>query len=99
MSVPCVVTDIRGCREAVEHEQNGLLVPLGDVEALAQAVLRLLRQPADAQALGRTGRLFAETRFDEELVFNKVKAEYSRLLAAKVHQVASYQTACLMDNR
>lgn len=84
MSVPCVVTDIRGCREAVEHEQNGLLVPLGDIDELAQAMLRLLQQPAYAQALGQTGRLFAETRFDEELVFQKVKAEYSRLLNAKL---------------
>ena len=34
MGVPCVVTDIKGNREAVVHECNGLLTPLGDVRPL-----------------------------------------------------------------
>ena len=78
------MTDIRGCREAVEQERNGLLVPLGQVDALAQAILALIQNPRHAQALGRAGRVLAETNFDEELVFAKVKNEYSRLLAEKV---------------
>ena len=48
MGVPCVVTDIRGCREAVEHERNGLLVPLGDVQSLALALIRVL---SDSKAI------------------------------------------------
>ena len=83
MQTPCIVTDIRGCREAVEQERNGLLVPLGQVDALAQAMLALLQNPRHAQALGRAGRVLAETNFDEQLVFAKVKNEYSRLLAEK----------------
>jgi glycosyltransferase involved in cell wall biosynthesis len=81
MSVPCVVTDIRGCREAVEHESNGFLVPLGDVDALAQAISTLLCDPMMARRLGEQGRRMAEERFDERLVFETVKAEYVRLLA------------------
>jgi len=34
MEVPCVVTDIRGCREAVIHGHNGLLAPPHDADAL-----------------------------------------------------------------
>jgi glycosyltransferase involved in cell wall biosynthesis len=83
MGVPSVVTDIRGCREAVEHNRNGLLVPLKDVQALAQAMIELLMDPARAQQMGQAGRQMAEQRFDEELVFAKVKAEYARLLMAK----------------
>ena len=41
MGVPSVVTDIRGCREAVQHGQNGWLVPLGDVPALVDAIERM----------------------------------------------------------
>src|SRR5439155_25667095 len=37
MGVPCVLTNIRGCREAVEHNRNGLLTPLGDGQSLADA--------------------------------------------------------------
>jgi glycosyltransferase involved in cell wall biosynthesis len=83
MGVPCIVTDIRGCREAVEHSQNGLLVPLGDVQALAGAIVDLLSNPQRAAELGRNGRRMAEERFDEQLVFARVKAEYARLLAEK----------------
>jgi glycosyltransferase involved in cell wall biosynthesis len=83
MSVPSITTDIRGCREAVEHNQNGLLVPLGDVPALAQAMVDLLSNPQRSGEMGRSGRRIAEQRFDEQLVFARVKAEYARLLAEK----------------
>ncbi len=83
MGVPCVVTDIRGCREAVLPECNGLLVPLHDGPALAQAIVGLLTDREMAGRLGRAGRRLAEERFDEQLVFNIVKTEYARLLREK----------------
>lgn len=83
MGIPCVVTDIRGCREVVEPGANGLLVPLRDAGALAQAIVRILQDPAWAAAMGATARQMARTRFDEEQVFTRVKAEYERLLGRK----------------
>lgn len=80
MQVPCVVTNIRGCREAVEHGRNGLLVPLGDVQALADAIVELLTDREKARRMGEEGRRMALERFDERLVFEKVEAEYARLL-------------------
>jgi glycosyltransferase involved in cell wall biosynthesis len=83
MEVPCVVTDIRGCREAVEHGRNGLLVPPGDVQALANTIVELLIDKEKAQRMGKEGRRMALERFDERLVFEKVKTEYARLLKEK----------------
>lgn len=83
MKVPCVVTNIRGCHEAVEHGRNGLLVPLGDVQALADAIIELLTDREEARRMGEEGRRMALERFDERLVFEKVKAEYARLLKEK----------------
>jgi glycosyltransferase involved in cell wall biosynthesis len=83
MKVPCVVTDIRGCRETVEHGRNGLLVPVGDVKALAAAIIELLTDREKARCTGEEGRRIALERFDERLVFEKVKSEYSRLLREK----------------
>lgn len=80
MGVPCIATDIRGCREAVIHNNNGLLYPLGNVKALAEAILTLLRDHRLAQQLGQAGRKLALAKFDEQLVFDKVKAKYARLL-------------------
>jgi glycosyltransferase involved in cell wall biosynthesis len=83
MGVPCVVTDIPGCREVVEDGRNGRLVPVGDVPALAVAILDLLTDRDKARRMGEAGRRLALERFDEELVFGRVKAEYARLLKEK----------------
>ena len=87
MEVPCVLTNIRGCREVIENNRNGLLTPLGDVQALADAILDLLDDPEKARRMGEQGRAMAVERFDEQLVFEKVKAEYARLLSQKQRQV------------
>ena len=83
MGVPCVVTDIRGCRETVEQGENGLLVPLGDIQALANAIVQILTDRQQARGMGQRGRRLAVERFDEVQVFAKVKAEYKRLLQEK----------------
>ncbi|HEX9710167.1 MAG TPA: glycosyltransferase, partial [Candidatus Thermoplasmatota archaeon] len=83
MKVPCVVTDIRGCRQAVTHGRNGLLVPVGDGRALAVAILELLRDPALSRRLGEEGRRRALVDFDERQVFATVLREYERLLREK----------------
>jgi glycosyltransferase involved in cell wall biosynthesis len=83
MRVPCVVTNVRGCREAVRNGENGLIVPLKDVPALAEAILELARNPEKARRMGETGRRMAMERFDERRIFEVVKAEYARLLSEK----------------
>ena len=83
MGVPSVVTDIRGCREAVEHGRNGLLVPLGDAHALAEAVMDLLSDSQKARRMGQAGQRMAQERFNEQRVFDRVKSEYADLLQTK----------------
>ncbi len=50
---PVVTTDVPGCRDLIEHERTGLLVPYGDTKALAVAVRRLLRDPVAAGRLAQ----------------------------------------------
>jgi glycosyltransferase involved in cell wall biosynthesis len=83
MKVPCVVTDVRGCRQAVTHGRNGFLVPVGDAAALAESVLALLADPDLARRLGEEGRCRALVEFDERRVFATVLGEYERLLEKK----------------
>jgi len=83
MGVPSVVTDVRGCREAIENGRNGLLVPLGDVEALAGAIIDLLRNGEKAARMGAEGRRMAQERFDERIMFEKVKETYAGLLSER----------------
>jgi glycosyltransferase involved in cell wall biosynthesis len=83
MGVPSIVTDIRGCREVVENGNNGYLVPLRDAQALGVAIVDLLQNKEKARWMGRNGRKLAEERFDEQLVFERVKAVYRQQLLAK----------------
>jgi len=83
MGVPAVVTDVKGNREAVLDGYNGLIVPLGDLRALAAAVVRLLTDKELAAQMGVKGRAMALERFDEQAVFAIVKSEYRRLLSQK----------------
>lgn len=54
--VPIVSTDAGGVPYIVHQERTGLLVPVGDVDALAAAALRVLEEPGLAERLTRAGR-------------------------------------------
>ncbi|MHC4138090.1 MAG: glycosyltransferase, partial [Planctomycetota bacterium] len=51
--VAVVGTDVGGIPEAIDHDRTGLLVPSGDVTALADAIESLLADPDRAERLGR----------------------------------------------
>jgi glycosyltransferase involved in cell wall biosynthesis len=80
MGVPTMVTDIRGCREAVDHGENGVLFPVGNADVLAQSLIELLGDDERRAQMGGAGRRIAEDRFDEQKVFDRVLSEYERLL-------------------
>jgi glycosyltransferase involved in cell wall biosynthesis len=80
MGVPSIVTDVRGCRQTVDHEVTGLIVPVRDPRSLAAAILRLLGDPATRRRMGEAAREKAVREFDERAVFAKVRAAYGRLL-------------------
>ena len=65
--VPVVATDLPGTSEQITHEREGLLVPVGDVEALTQALGRVLSDPALQRTLGEAAQARAEA-FDIEQV-------------------------------
>jgi glycosyltransferase involved in cell wall biosynthesis len=54
--LPVVASDLSGIPELVEHEQNGLLVPPGDADSIAQALDRLRRDPDLRPRLGQAAR-------------------------------------------
>jgi Glycosyltransferase len=80
-ALPCVTTDVPGCREAVRDGYNGRLVPPRDVNALAQALESLIEDRKLRQEMGRHGRLRAEREFSSELIVRDTLAVYKDLLA------------------
>lgn len=63
-----VATDVPGCREVVIHEKTGLLVPLGDVAALADALERLIVSKTLRDTFGLAGRRLVESSLSAERV-------------------------------
>ena len=63
-----VTTDVPGCRDAIEPGKTGLLVPVRDAGALADAIARLAADPALRHAMGAAGRALAEREFNIERV-------------------------------
>ena len=55
---PVVVSDSRGIRDYVQHEETALVVPPGSPTAMAQAIRRLLDSPDEARRLGENARQF-----------------------------------------
>jgi glycosyltransferase involved in cell wall biosynthesis len=60
---PVVTTDAPGCREIVQDGVNGFLVPVRDASALAEALRKLMVDPALRQQMGRRGRELVEAEF------------------------------------
>lgn len=66
MSLPVVASAVSGIPELVQHEVNGLLAAPDDAAALADAVQRLLADPALAASLGRAARESVTLGFDND---------------------------------
>jgi len=74
--LPLVATDAPGCREVVHSNDNGILVPVGDGKALADALERLARDPAERERMGAWSREIACDEFDENRVLAATLAIY-----------------------
>ncbi len=83
MGVPAVATDVKGNREAIKHDQTGVLVPYGDTDAITDSLVALFADPVRTKAMGHAARALAMEHFDERNVFEKIIGEYARLLKVK----------------
>jgi glycosyltransferase involved in cell wall biosynthesis len=82
MQMPVIATNIRGCREIVRHDRNGLLYEPHDVETLT-SLLRELARDGDTRArLGRSARAWVSESYDERDYIARQVAAISRLVAA-----------------
>ncbi len=62
---PVITTDAPGCRETVVHGENGLLVEAQDVDALAAAMIKLIKMPAaDIRRMAHLSLTMARDKFD-----------------------------------
>jgi glycosyltransferase involved in cell wall biosynthesis len=77
---PVVAGDVGGLRDLVVHEETGLLVPPGDVDALRQALTRLLEDSELRRRFGQAGRARIAERFTWERFADETLQAYEDAL-------------------
>ncbi len=80
---PVIATRAAGPMEIVNDGQTGLLVPVGDAGALAEAACVLLADPVRAAEMGRAGRMRAEEMFDISRLLKQLYGVYDSLSRAR----------------
>ena len=80
---PVVASDAGGLPEVVEDGVTGHLLPVGDVEGMAEAGVRILCDDDYRSALSAAGRRMAEERFSIEAVVPKYEGLYDRVLTGR----------------
>jgi len=78
--LPVVVSDVGGVREAVLHQETGILVPPKDHRALYEALSELLTNRSRARAMGLRGRERARMFFGVERMVRETAALYEELV-------------------
>jgi glycosyltransferase involved in cell wall biosynthesis len=77
--LPIVATDIRGCREVVDRDRTGLLVPARDADALESAIEHLVTDSAARRRLGEAAVAKARREFDQGRIIARTLEAYALL--------------------
>jgi glycosyltransferase involved in cell wall biosynthesis len=79
--LPCITTDVPGCRAAVRHGDNGLLIPVNDSDALAAAISTLAQNQEVRVRMGQRGRTRALEEFSQEQINKMTLLAYQEALS------------------
>jgi glycosyltransferase involved in cell wall biosynthesis len=80
VGAPLITTAVGGIPELVEHGENGVLCPAGDVTMLADAIGQLRARPEHAAALGARARRRVRDHFTWDIAVRKFESLYARLI-------------------
>ena len=77
---PIITTDVPGCHAVVKHDVEGLLVPVQDWCALADAMEKLALSPELRARMGKAARLRVEKEFGQDMVVDQTMELYGQML-------------------
>ena len=78
--VPVIATQAGGLPEVVVEGETGYLLPVGDIEAMAERGIEILRDPALGTRLGKQAREVAVSRFDENEIVPRYRGFYDQVI-------------------
>ncbi|MDP1836822.1 MAG: N-acetyl-alpha-D-glucosaminyl L-malate synthase BshA [Chlamydiales bacterium] len=78
--VPVIASQVGGLPEVVQDGKTGFLVPMGDVDAMAEKAMQILSQPELAKSMGEQGKTRAREAFTVDRILPQYEAFYERVL-------------------
>ena len=76
MGLPSIVTNINGANEIIIQEENGLIIPSKDAEALYQAMQRFIDEPELVAKMKINARPMVIDRFEQKYIWNELLKVY-----------------------
>lgn len=76
MELPSIVTDINGCNEIIIDDVNGIVVPVKSVDALYNAMLKLMEDKEYYSRLQKESVTLIKSRYEQSIVWNALLEEY-----------------------
>ena len=80
--VPVIATASEGAREIIEPGETGFVVPVGDVEAIAHAVLTLIDNPDERGRLAENAHTAAQNRFSLQRMVDETEQVFAEITRA-----------------
>lgn len=81
MSLPIITTDVPGCKEIIENERSGIIVPLKNKFLLKKAIKELIQNPQLGINYGKKAREIVKNKFEASYINKKIIDLYKRVLS------------------
>ena len=80
MGLPSIVTDINGSNEIIIPNENGVIIPSKDEEALYRAMENFLLHPEEVQRMAEKARPLIASRYDRKIMWKALMETYQELI-------------------
>lgn len=79
MGLPSIVTNINGCNEIIIEGENGLIIPVKNIELLYQAMIKILNEKDEYRIMSQKSRDLIVKRYEQKYVWEQLLKEYQSL--------------------
>lgn len=79
MGLPCIVSNINGCNEIIEHGVNGLIVPAKEEKALFEAMKDFIEHPEKLKSMAKNARPRIIERYQQSYVWDEMLKFYKNI--------------------
>ena len=81
--VPVISTRVGGVENVVQNNKTGIIVPAGNMELLAQAMIRLVQNPDERKNMGAAGKEWAQSKYSFRRLVSDMRILYRNELTQK----------------